>query len=174
MYCEKKITYNEFESTPEIFEALSNIQNETKNEELKNQIIQFRHFLTDVYTPSPRLGSEKTTNLVEEIIYNSSMEQVTVKCSYHKDENSLGEHILEILLQGENVPYIITETSTCVEDAGTKGSCDAMKGILSKYLVNSFVNPFCSINSLTSICNALQIYQLSYSSVTIHNALLTG
>ena len=134
MYCEKKITYNDFENVSEIFEALSNIQNETENEELKNQLAQFKHLLTDVYTPG--LNFEGTTNLVEEIVYNSSMEQVTVKCSYYRDENGPGEQILEIILQGESVPYIITETSTRFETADTRESCDAVKRILSKYLVN--------------------------------------
>ena len=147
MYSEKKITYNDFENVSEIFDALSDIQNETENEELKNQIIQFKHLLTDVYTPDPNY--ERTTNLVEEIVYNSSMEQVAVKCSYYRDENSPREQILEIILQGESVPYIITETSTYLESAGTRESCDAVKRILSKYLIN-FIN---SANSTVSANN---------------------
>ena len=151
MYKESKITYNDFDDTAEIFNALINIQNETKNEELKNQIIQFRQFLTDIYTPSTKLNSGRTTNLIEEIVYNSSMEQVTIKCSCYRDEDSLGERILEIVLQGENIPYIITETSTYLNDAGTKESYDAMIRILSEYLANP-INPIRTISS-TSLVN---------------------
>ena len=149
MYSEKKITYNDFENVSEIFDALSNIQNETKNEELKNQIIQFKHPLTDVYTPS--LNFEGTTNLVEEIVYNSSIEQVTIKYSYY-DDNDPGEHALEIILQGENIPYIITETSTRTEDTGTKESYDAVKRILSEYLINP-IGPIGSTNSTNNNLN---------------------
>ena len=151
MYTEKKITYNDFENVSEIFDVLSKIQNETENEELKNQIPQFKQFLTDVYTPS--LNFERTTNLVEEIVYNSSTEQVTVTCSYYRDENGPGEQILEIILQGESVPYIITETSTRLETADTRESCDAVKRILSKYLVNNSANPLCSIGSTSNESN---------------------
>ena len=133
MRSEKKITYNYFENVSEIFDALDKIQNETQKEVIRKQMIQFKHLLADIYTPG--LNFEGITNLVEEIVYNSSMEQVTVKCSYY-NEDDMGENILEILLQDDDIPYIVTETSTCIVGDGTKKGYDTVKKILSKYFVN--------------------------------------